>query len=78
MTDVVKCVCRFTQQNCGVVRITAHVFATNPASARVLEKCGFVYEGLLRKYYRKNGEYLHARLFALVSDQVGMPDLCGR
>jgi hypothetical protein len=30
-------------------RIEAYVFANNPASARVLEKTGFTYEGRLRR-----------------------------
>jgi RimJ/RimL family protein N-acetyltransferase len=30
-------------------RLEAYVFATNPVSARVLEKCGFVREGVLRE-----------------------------
>lgn len=47
------------------MKITAHVFATNPASARVLQKCGFVQEGYLKKHYLKDGQYPDARLFAL-------------
>ena len=38
----------------------------NPASARVLEKCGFAQEGYLKKQYLKDGQYLDARLFALL------------
>jgi ribosomal-protein-alanine N-acetyltransferase len=38
----------------------------NPASARVLEKCGFVQEGLLRKHFPKDGNLIDARLFALL------------
>lgn len=34
----------------GYVRIQATVLDTNRASARVVEKCGFVREGLLRRY----------------------------
>jgi RimJ/RimL family protein N-acetyltransferase len=38
----------------------------NPASARVLDKCGFVQEGLLRKHFLKNGRLIDAKLFALL------------
>ncbi|MDE2573525.1 MAG: GNAT family N-acetyltransferase [bacterium] len=32
----------------GMRRLEAHVFAPNAASARVLEKCGFSLDGILR------------------------------
>jgi len=35
----------------GLRRLEARVFAANVASARVLEKCGFVLEGTLRDFY---------------------------
>src|SRR5262249_20169801 len=40
MTAVVQRVCQHAFDEFGLVKITAHVFAHNPASARVLEKCG--------------------------------------
>lgn len=66
MTDVVRRVCQLAFSELGLVKITAHVFANNPASTRVLEKCGFVQEGYLNKHYLKDGRYLDARLFALL------------
>jgi ribosomal-protein-alanine N-acetyltransferase len=48
------------------VKIGAHVFAHNLASARVLEKCGFAQEGYSKKHFLKDGKYLDARFFALV------------
>ena len=49
-----------------LVRITAHVFSLNAASARVLEKNGFVCEGVHRKQYLKDGRFLDARCYAFV------------
>ena len=49
-------------------RIEAYVFANNPASARVLEKCGFSFEGRLRRNVIKNGEVLDSLMFAKLSD----------
>jgi ribosomal-protein-alanine N-acetyltransferase len=66
MTAVVQHVCRHAFDEFGLAKITAHVFCHNPASARVLEKCGFVQEGFLRKHYLKDGSFIDARLFALV------------
>jgi RimJ/RimL family protein N-acetyltransferase len=49
--------------------------AGNPASARVLRKCGFVQEGFLHKQYLKDGRFLDATLFALLKD---LRRRCGR
>jgi len=45
-------------------RIAAEVFINNPASARVLEKAGFVLEGRLKNYVIKDGELLDSLLYA--------------
>lgn len=66
MTDVVSQVCRIAFEELGLVKIMAHVFAPNRASARVLEKCGFQEEGFLRKHFEKEGKFLDARLFGRV------------
>jgi RimJ/RimL family protein N-acetyltransferase len=66
MTAVVKRVCQHAFEEFGLVKITAHVFAFNPASARVLEKCGFQQEGFLRKHFLKDGRFIDAKLFALL------------
>ncbi len=68
MTAVVRKACEFAFAEFGLVKIMAHVFANNSASAKVLEKCGFVQEGYLRKHYLKDGKYIDARLFALVRE----------
>jgi RimJ/RimL family protein N-acetyltransferase len=65
MTAVVQRVCRHAFEELGLVKITAHVFSHNPASARVLEKCAFQEEGFLRKHFRKDGQLIDARLFGL-------------
>ncbi|MEM8584435.1 MAG: GNAT family protein [Bacteroidota bacterium] len=49
-----------------VVRIYAEVMAHNPASARVLEKCGFKFEGRLELGFFKKGEYVDSLRYALV------------
>jgi [ribosomal protein S5]-alanine N-acetyltransferase len=66
MTAVVQRLCQHAFEEFGLVKITAHVFTHNPASARVLEKCGFQQEGLLRKQFHKDGKFIDARLFALL------------
>lgn len=66
MTSVVSKICQHAFDEFGLVKITAHVFSLNPASARVLEKCGFVQEGVLRKHFQKDGKFVDAKLFALI------------
>jgi RimJ/RimL family protein N-acetyltransferase len=66
MTAVVQRVCQHAFEEFGLVKITAHVFSHNPASARVLEKCGFQEEGFLRKHFLKDGQFMDARLFGLL------------
>jgi len=54
-----------------VVRLEAPVFAWNPASMRVLEKCGFVREGVLRHSVFKDGRIIDAVLYARIREVPG-------
>ena len=51
-----------------LVRLQAFVKEWNPASARVLEKCGFTLEGRLRKNVTKDGKTVDQLLYALVRE----------
>jgi RimJ/RimL family protein N-acetyltransferase len=44
--------------------LSAEVFANKPASARVLEKVGFVFEGCLKNNVIKDGKLLDLLLYA--------------
>lgn len=66
MTAAVGKICGHAFSKFGIVRITAHIFAFNTGSQRVLEKNGFVQEGYLTKHYLKDGKYQDGKLFALV------------
>ena len=66
MTAVVQRGCQHAFDEFGLVKITAHVFTHNPASARVLEKCGFQQEGFLRKHFLKDGKFIDGRIFGLL------------
>jgi len=50
--------------NFDLHRIYAEPFANNPASARVLEKSGFLLEGRLQKNVLKDGQVLDSLLYA--------------
>ena len=47
-------------------RVWAGVFDWNPASTRVLEKAGFVFEGRLHKSATKDGEAVDELIYAVV------------
>jgi len=51
----------------SLVRIYARVFSSNPASARVLEKCGYEAEGRCRLAVRKDGRWLDELIYARVN-----------
>ena len=54
----------FCFENFPLRRISAEVFANNPASARVLEKAGFTFEGCLKNDVLKDGKLLDSLLYA--------------
>lgn len=68
MTEVVRGFCDYGFNSINLVRIEAHLFEYNLSSARVLEKCGFKKEGILKKYYNKNGQIIDSILYALVKE----------
>jgi RimJ/RimL family protein N-acetyltransferase len=68
MTSVVAAACEFATDKWMVKRIAAYVFDGNDRSARVLEKNGFHYEGLLRKLDRKGDVFIDTRVFAKIID----------
>ena len=64
MTEAVTAVTDFCFDNFPLRRISAEVFANNPASARVLEKAGFIFEGRLENNVLKDGKLLDSLLYA--------------
>lgn len=66
MTKAIAKVCEIAFDECGLYRITANVFEHNQASARVLEKNGFVLEApCVKNYYQKDGKIFNGKLYAL-------------
>jgi len=64
MTEALIAVTDFCFDNFPLRRIAAEVFANNPASARVLEKSGFAFEGRLKNNVVKDGELLDSLVYA--------------
>ena len=66
MTAAVRVTADYAFGHFDVVRLEAPVFEWNPASMRVLEKCGFVREGVLRRSVFKDGQVIDVVLYARV------------
>jgi [ribosomal protein S5]-alanine N-acetyltransferase len=66
MTQTVKTFCNWVFENHPVIRLEAPIYPFNIASQRVVEKAGFVKEGVLKKMYEKNGEYIDGVMYALL------------
>jgi RimJ/RimL family protein N-acetyltransferase len=66
MTAAVQAASDYALFHYGLVRLEAPVFEWNLASMRVLEKCGFVREGVLRRSVFKDGDIIDAILYAKV------------
>jgi ribosomal-protein-alanine N-acetyltransferase len=66
MTEAVVAFSDWGLANLDLVRTDAVVFAHNPASAQVLAKAGFNFEGRLRARYFKEGEFIDGLLYAKV------------
>lgn len=67
-TSAVKQLCKYIFDNTGIIRLFAEPFAENVASCRILEKSGFICEGILRKNAFKNGKILDMKLYALIKN----------
>jgi RimJ/RimL family protein N-acetyltransferase len=55
MTRAVNLICDYGFKNLDIVRIHAGIFEFNPASMKVLEKCGFKLESVAQKAIFKKG-----------------------
>jgi ribosomal-protein-alanine N-acetyltransferase len=66
MTQAVKSMTSYAIRNLKLHRIFAEPYSTNPASVRVLEKAGFICEGILRSNVFKDGNVLDQFLYSYV------------
>jgi [ribosomal protein S5]-alanine N-acetyltransferase len=63
-SEAVPAFTNYCFENFPLHRIYAEPYANNPASARVLEKAGFVLEGRLKNNIFKDGQILSSLLYA--------------
>ena len=67
-TDALLAVTDYAFANFDLCRLYAHVFAWNPASARVLEKAGYSFEGRLKRSVTKDGQTIDQLMYAIIRD----------
>ena len=68
-TDAVDRLCAYAFDERRLSKVFARVFSTNEASCRVLEKVGFVKEGVFRKEVYLGGERIDMYRYGLVKDE---------
>lgn len=60
---------RYAFEVLGVNRVEAIHFTRNPASGRVMQKCGMHLEGTLRQARKKIGEYIDIRVYSILRSE---------
>lgn len=67
MSKAIKLLTDYYFENFDLVRISAEVIEPNTASRKLLEKCGFELEGILRKkYFCKTNKHEDVYVYAIV------------
>ena len=71
--DALRAATHYAFTTLGLARVFAVPFATTTRSVRVLEKAGYVREGLMRRSALKHGELLDQWLYAAYDSGVDAP-----
>jgi len=71
VTEALKAITDFGFVNFQLERIYAAVFEWNVKSARVLEKAGFQFEGILQKSVYKDGKLIDSLIYAALKGNTG-------
>lgn len=71
VTNAVRSLVPVAFERFDIVRLQAGVFSNNPASMRVLEKCGFTREAVHRMAVTKNGTTLDEVVYVRFGDDAG-------
>ena len=70
MTEALARVIDYTFDAMDINRIEAQHELDNPASGRVMEKCGMRKEGVLRQRLYNKGKFVDVALYAILKDDV--------
>lgn len=68
-TEATKAIIRYGFEKINLHKIQICTKTINKPSKRVIEKCGFTYEGTLRDYFYFNGDYVGRLYFSMLRDE---------
>lgn len=68
-TEATKAVIKYGFENIGLHKVQICHKSINIPSKRVIEKCGFHYDGVLRDYFYMNGKYVDRLYYSILEDE---------
>jgi [ribosomal protein S5]-alanine N-acetyltransferase len=68
--EAIKKVIEYAFNELGLHRIEANIIPRNTASLRVMEKLGFTYEGISKKYLQINGVWEDHKHFVMLNEDI--------
>lgn len=68
-TEATKAVIRYGFERMNLHKVQICTKTINQPSRRVIEKCGFTYEGTLRDYFYMDGEYVGRHYFSILRSE---------
>lgn len=68
-TEATKAVIKYGFEKMNLHKVQICTKTINVPSKRVIEKCGFTYEGTLRDYFYMNGEYVGRLYFSILRNE---------
>lgn len=68
-TEATKAVIDFGFKKAGFNKVQICVRPSNTPSKRVIEKCGFTYEGALRDYFMINGQFEDRLYYSILKEE---------
>ena len=77
-SESLRCALDYCFDELDMNRVSAETYASNPRSAALLEKVGFVREGTMRESVRKNGEFVDEYQYGLLRSDWLQPRSGGK
>jgi len=68
-TEATKAIIKYGFNKMNLHKIQICHKSINMPSRRVIEKCGFVYEGTLRDYFYQDGKYIDRLYYSMLKDE---------
>jgi ribosomal-protein-alanine N-acetyltransferase len=69
VTETTKAMIDYTFRHSDIIRIEARCLIENPGSARVMEKSGMSFEGILRKQVVMKGKHSDMKMYSILRDE---------